>query len=246
MKQSDPFWKPTLLLTIGLALLISFTSYAQSYNTPVTKGIRVTGSASVSAVPDQASLTFSIEQRGAKLSALKTQVDQYTTRLIDDLLKRDIPRSNIQSFQLNIYPQYETDDDGKRQQQGFVVNRTIEVTLPSLNLYDQIIDLAIAQGVTRVGQVRFQVSNQQALYQQALQKAFNDAKSKAAFIAKTAGVDITTVLHVEEQSMSRPVMYQMSAMDSRSINPSQPGTQEIEAQLNVVFAISELQQPSHQ
>ncbi|WP_290571500.1 SIMPL domain-containing protein [Idiomarina sp.] len=238
MKHSDPFWKPTLLLTVGLALLMSFTAYGQTFDRGQQSGISVTGAASVSAVPDQASISFAIEQRGNKLSALKTQVDQYTTRLIDDLLDRDIPRDNIQSFQLSIYPQYETDNDGKREQRGFIVSRNIDVTLPSLALYDQIIDLAIAQGVTRVGQVRFEVSDQQQLYQQALQKAFENARNKAEFIATTAGLEIVSVMSVQEQSMARPVMFEMAAMDSRSKSPSLPGAQEIEARLNVVFSVA--------
>ena len=240
MKQSDPFWKPTLILTVCLALLISFTSFAQSYSpATATHGIRVSGSASVSAVPDQATLNFTIEQRGNKLGALKTQVDQLTTGLIGDLLERDIPRTHIQSFQLNVYPQYEADDDGKREQNGFVVLRTIDVKLTSLDGYDQIIDLALAQGVTRVGQIQFQVSDQQALYQQALQRAFNDAKRKASLIAETAAVSIGKVMHIDEQSASRPVMYEMAAMSSRAKSPSLPGEQQIEAQVNVLFSIAQ-------
>ena len=238
MKHSDPFWKPTLILTVCLALLISFTSFAQSYSASDNlHGLRVSGSASVSAVPDQASLTFTIEQRGNKLSSLKTQVDQYTTALIDDLRQRDIPDRNIRSYQLNVYPQYDTSGDGKREQSGFVVMRSLEVTLPSLELYDQIIDLALAQGVTRVGQVQFEVSNQQQLYQQALQQAFNNARQKATFIADTAGVIIDGVLHIEEQSMSQPIMMQMAELDTRSKSPSLPGEQQIEARLNVIFSI---------
>ncbi len=238
MKHSDPFWKPTLILTVCLALLISFTSFAQSYSaSDNTHGLRVSGSASVSAVPDQASLTFTIEQRGNKLSSLKTQVDQYTTALIDDLRQREIPDRNIRSYQLNVYPQYDTSGDGKREQSGFVVMRSLEVTLPSLELYDQIIDLALAQGVTRVGQVQFEVSNQQQLYQQALQQAFKNARQKATFIADTAGVIIDGVLHIEEQSMSQPIMMQMAELDTRSKSPSLPGEQPIEARLNVIFSI---------
>lgn len=238
MKQSDPFWKPTLLLTAGLVLLLSFSTHAQPVTTqePV-HSIRVSGAGAVNAVPDQASISFAIEQRGNKLSALKTQVDQYTQRLIKDLLNRDIRRDHIQSFQLTIYPQYDTDANGKRQQQGFVVMRNIDVTLASLDLYDQVIDLALAHGVTRVSQVRFEVSDQQALYQQALQEAFTDAKNKAAYLAKTAGLSLGPVSRVEEQSMSRPVMYEMAAMDSRTKSPSLPGSQSIEARLSVVFSL---------
>ena len=234
MKHSDPFWKPTLILTACLLILISFTSQAQS---SPANSITVSGSATVSAVPDRASLSFTIEQRGNKLSSLKTQVDQASRRLIDDLLDHDIAEKNIRSFQLHVYPRYENSDNGKQRQSGFVVMRSIDVTLPSLDDYDQIIDLALAQGVTRVGQIQFEVSDQDALYQQALQKAYQTALEKAQFLAATAQLEIGATLRIDEQSMSQPVTFQMSEMSSRSKSPSLPGEQSIDARLQVQFEL---------
>lgn len=234
MKHSDPFWKPTLILTACLLILISFTSQAQS---SATNSITVSGSATVSAVPDRASLSFTIEQRGNKLSSQKTQVDQASRRLIDDLLEHDIAAQNIRSFQLHVYPLYENSDNGKQRQSGFVVMRSIDVTLPSLENYDQIIDLALAQGVTRVGQIRFEVSDQDALYQQALQKAYQTALQKAQFLATTAQLEIGATLRIDEQSMSQPVTFQMAEMSSRNQSPSLPGEQSIDARLQVQFEL---------
>lgn len=160
-------------LFICLAFLTAgFTTFAQADE----RTLSISGSGSVSAIPDQMSLTFWIEERGNKLSSQKTLVDNTTSRLINDLNSKGIEDKDIRSYQLQIYPRYEQNDDGKTEQDGFVVQREVQVTLLEPENYDDIIDLALARGVTRVGQVRFEISDQQGLYQQALINAYKQAK----------------------------------------------------------------------
>ncbi|HAS23305.1 MAG TPA: hypothetical protein DCR51_09300, partial [Idiomarina loihiensis] len=131
---------------------------------------------------------------------------------------------------------YEQNDDGKTEQDGFVVQREVQVTLLEPENYDDIIDLALARGVTRVGQVRFEISDQQGLYQQALINAYKQAKNKAERLATAAGLELTGTLSIAERSMSRPVVMQMAEMSSRSDKVSLPGQQTIEAQVEVIFS----------
>ncbi|WP_404399633.1 SIMPL domain-containing protein [Idiomarina seosinensis] len=233
MKHSDPFWKPTLILTACLLLLMTFTSAAQSN---AANGIKVTGSASIKAVPDQASISFTVEHSGQKLNSLKTQVDQVSRKLIDILVEKKVEKTNIRSYRLQVYPRYQN-NDGKSRHKDFVVRRSIEVTLDSLDNYDQIIDLALAQGVTRVDRIQFRVSDQHSLYQQALQQAFKDARKKALGLAKTAQLQLGSAVRIEEQSRSQPAGMQIAEMSTRRQSPSLPGQQEIEARIDVYFEI---------
>lgn len=220
-------------LFICLALLtLAFATVTQANE----RTLSISGSGSVSAVPDQMSLTFWIEERGNKLSSQKTLVDQTTSRLIDNLNQAGVEDKDIRSYQLQIYPRYEQKDDGTTEQNGFVVQREVQVTLVEPENYDSLIDMALAQGVTRVGNVRFEISDQQSLYQQALINAYQQAKSKAEQLAAAAGLELTNTLSIAEQSMSRPVMMQMAEMSSRSDNVSLPGQQTIEARVEVIFS----------
>ena len=187
-----------IIIATAIAVLAS-VSFGATAQTKTADQIRVTGAASASAVPDQVSLQFSIEQRGDKLSAMKGLVDQTTEKLLRDLVKRDVPERNIRSYQLQVYPQYQN-DDGQTKQDGFVVMREISITLPDIEQYDQIVDLALAQGVTRVSQVRFEVSNQKDLYQRALADAFAAARDKAGQLAGVAQRELGSVLEITEQS----------------------------------------------
>ncbi|RUO78855.1 hypothetical protein CWI84_09870 [Idiomarina tyrosinivorans] len=228
----------TRLGVILIGLVLSACSYAQPQGQQQS-AITVTGSGAVSAVPDQATIQFWIEQRGSKVSSLKTAVDQATSRLLGDLEKRDVAAKNIQSYQLQIMPIYDNDSAGKLQQQGFQVQRQIKVTLNKLDQYDQIIDLALARGVTRVGAIEFDLSEPQAMYQQALSQAFAQAQAKAQQLAQRAGLVLGQALTIREQSTTRPQMMRMTMqMDSRK-EVSLPGEQTVEAQLEVTFALKQ-------
>lgn len=234
MKRANNFWTPTLILATCLALLMSLTAQAQ---TTTDHTITTSGSGSVAAVPDQAELSFTIEQQGNKLTSLKTQVDQISQRLNQQLLNKGIAERHIRSLQLSVYPRYET-KDGERQQVGFVVRRNVEVTLTDLEHYDSIVDLALAQGVTRIGQLQFTVSNQAELYQQALQLAYKNAQQKAQFLADSAELTLGSALSISEQSSSRPVVMQMAEASARSGSASMPGEQQVDARVSVSFAIA--------
>ncbi|MAD52928.1 MULTISPECIES: SIMPL domain-containing protein [unclassified Idiomarina] len=233
MKPFSPTRNFVIATALAFLVSMSFNATAQARN---PDQIRVTGAASASAVPDQVSLQFSIEQRGDKLSAMKDRVDQSTQKLLRDLIKRDIPERNIRSYQLQVYPQYQN-DDGQTKQDGFVVMREISITLPDIEQYDQIVDLALAQGVTRVSQVRFEVSNQKDLYQRALADAFAAARDKATQLAGVAEREVGSVLEITEQSYPRPVVFHMAEARMDAKSASMPGEQQIEARIEVVFSL---------
>ncbi|WP_404396871.1 SIMPL domain-containing protein [Idiomarina loihiensis] len=234
MTQSNS--KSRFLFVCLVFLTAGFTTFAQADE----RTLSISGSGSVSAIPDQMSLTFWIEERGNKLSSQKSMVDDTTSRLINDLNDKGVEDKDIRSYQLQIYPRYEQNDDGKREQDGFVVKREVQITLLEPENYDKIIDLALARGVTRVGQVQFEISDQQGLYQQALVNAYEQAKNKAERLATAAGLKLTGTLSIAERSMSRPMVMQMAEMSSRSNKVSLPGQQTIEAQVEVIFSTKTL------
>ncbi len=98
-------------------------------------------------------------------------------------------------------------------------------------------DLALAQGVTRVSQVRFEVSNQKDLYQRALADAFAAARDKATQLAGVAEREVGSVLEITEQSYPRPVVFHMAEARMDAKSASMPGEQQIGARIEVVFSL---------
>ncbi|EKE84299.1 SIMPL domain-containing protein [Idiomarina xiamenensis] len=202
-----------------------------------TPSVTVSGQATHYAVPDQMSLTLWVEERGQKLSSLKTQVDQASEKVLRDLLERDIDKKDIQSYQLQVYPQYERNDNGETQQKGFVVQRQIRVTLRDTSHYDKIVDMALAQGVTRVANMQYEISNADAIYQQALTDAYAQAQQKAKLIAERAGLSLGHAINIREQSMPRYGVMMMAAERVSKSDVSLPGQQSVEAQIEVTFTL---------
>lgn len=198
--------------------------------------ITVTGSASISAVPDTIRLTFWINEQGPLLTKMKTLVDQKTSRLVKDLLDQGIAETDIQSYQLQVQPNYEY--DGQRQQQnGFILNRQINVVLRQPDQFDRVIDNALARGVTQVSNINYQLSNPDQFYQRALLEAFTQARQKASQMAQQADTELGLATSIEELSGGQhpaPMQAEMRMQQS----PSLPGQQSVEAAVRVTFNLT--------
>src|SRR5919199_1438493 len=75
-----------------------------------------------------------------------------------------------------------------------------------------------------------------SLYQDALKDAVRAARAKAAAIAQAAGAEVGTVTNVVESGGApQPYAYQAARLSASA--PNEPGTQKIEADVTVTFAI---------
>lgn len=225
------------LLAYGI-LISAFTALsAHAEDAAPEQQITVTGSASVHAVPDVIQLSFQINEKGPLLTKMKALVDQNTSRLLKDLLDRGIAEEDIQSYRLQVHPNYEY--NGQRQEQkGFTLSRQINVVLRQPDQFDQVIDNALARGVTQVSNISYQLSNPDQLYQQALLGAFAQAREKATQMAAQADTKLGLATNIEELTggqHSAPIQAEMRIQQS----PSLPGQQSIEATIRVTFNLSQ-------
>ncbi|MDX1706099.1 SIMPL domain-containing protein [Pseudidiomarina sp.] len=208
---------------------------------PVTSApehtITVSGSSDISAVPDMMKLDLRVVERGATVPELKTQVDLTTSRLLDYLTEQGVDAKDISSYEVQVHPEYRY-DDGERQLTEYNVQRQINLTLRNPQLYDAILNFALQQGVTNVGSPVYEISNARELYQQALNAALADARSKATALAVEGKLTLTGIQHIREQTGAPAAGMEMSAMRMQSDKVSLPGQQDVRAQVEVVFTVN--------
>ncbi|RUO65022.1 hypothetical protein SAMN06297229_1634 [Pseudidiomarina planktonica] len=225
------------LLAYGILISAFTTISAHAENAAPEQQVTVTGSASVNAVPDVIQLSFQINEKGPLLTKMKALVDQNTSRLLKDLLDRGIAEEDIQSYRLQVHPNYEY--NGQRQEQkGFTLSRQINVVLRQPDQFDQVIDNALARGVTQVSNISYQLSNPEQLYQQALLAAFAQAREKATQMAEQADTKLGLATNIEELTggqHSAPIQAEMRIQQS----PSLPGQESIEATIRVTFNLNQ-------
>jgi uncharacterized protein YggE len=120
----------------------------------------------------------------------------------------------------------------------FEVSRTIMVTFTDFTLYDQLLDNVVKIGVSQISPLNTSITNNEALYQQTLIKALENASQKAEAIAKQINVKLGKLSSFKESSYHTPSTYMMASTSSDGLS-SQTAQKDISAQVSVTFAIKE-------
>lgn len=219
----------------SLAFMTACSSAPASANTN-SDTIVVSGQGSTMVVPDTMQFSLWVDAEGHKLSPLKTQVDQITATILRQLQEREVKREDMRSFQLSIQPKHKREGDNTVQD-GFRVSRQIDVTLRQTDNFDQLIDFALAQGVSRVGRIQYHLGDASEASEQALLNAVEDAHHKAKLMAEHSDRELGAVLNIREQGTGgNQPMYRMAAQ-SMSMEVSEPGQQSISAAVEVTFRL---------
>jgi uncharacterized protein YggE len=154
--------------------------------------------------------------------------------------ERDIQTSGI-SLQ-PIYRPRRADDETTPEIQAYRASNNVTLTVRDLSQASAVLDGALANGANVLGGLRFGIANPDALQRQALAEATTNAQAKARSIAGAAGLGITGVLTITEESVSTPrpqqeavARFALSA-DAAS-TPVQAGELVIRATVRVKYGI---------
>lgn len=198
-------------------------------------GITVTGLGSVTATPNQASFSFGVETQGQTADEALTKNSAAVKKVIDAVKATGVPAADIQTQQVSVFPRYSNDGNVII---GYTASNSVNVTIRDLAKVSDVVEAATKAGANQVYGPNLTVSNQKALYNQALAKALDDARSKATTIAKAAGVSLGRVVNIVEGGGFGPLPAAEAAAGGDKGVPIEPGQQELQASLSVTFAIS--------
>jgi uncharacterized protein len=222
-----------LLLVASAIAGVAQPHFGRSAATPPpAKTITVTGNGSVTTVPDRATFGFSIETRAKTASAALAQNSTDAAAVISALKSAGVTSANLQTSQVSLNPQ--TSQDGNTIV-GYAASNSVTVRT-GLASAGAVVDAAVGAGANGVSGPSLDVSDQSALYRDALHKAVDDAKLKAQSLADAAGISLGAVQSIGEGSSSTPfpIADKMSAAGA----PIEAGTQEIQASVTVTYAAS--------
>jgi uncharacterized protein len=230
-----------ILLLAGLLLVASAIAgvaqprFGHSATTPPppTTTITVDGDGSVTTVPDRATFGFSIETHAKTASATLSQNADDATAVIAALKAAGVSSDNLQTSQVSLQPQ--TSQDGTTII-GYVATNSVTVVTPLAGA-GKIVDAAVGAGANGVSGPSLDVSDQSALYRDALHNAVDDAKLKAETLATASGLTLGAAVTVAEGSTSTtPLPFASKA--SVAGTPIEAGTQEIQASVTITYSAS--------
>jgi len=212
-------------------------------------GIWVSGQGRVSVTPDIAVLMLGVEAQADTVAEARGKAAEAMEAIITALQANGVgvAEEDIRTFHFSISQAWEWDRiTGEPILAGFRVSNMVSATIRELDKVGLIIDAVAEAGgdLIRIHGVGFTVEDPTAYQEQAREKAFTDARTKAEQLAGLAGVTLGKATYITEgmgyiPPMPMPPHYPMAMVaEAGFVTPIMPGEQDIIIDVQVAFAIA--------
>ena len=214
---------------------------APAASTPRPSGMlqpfmRFTGTGTATMRPDRGTISFSTHGIGATLLDAQNQASVAMNELIARLHSDGVPSIEMQTNGVSGY---------RRQHlSGYAADQSLTVTVRDVSKIGKLLADGAATGAQSSSGVDFSTTDKRRSYNEALTAAVDDARAKAEAAAAAAGLHVSGVVSVDETQQSTPVYYAAEAAPAalyhRAVRvPVKRGTQQMSAQVTVVFAYTD-------
>ncbi|MDH4142860.1 MAG: SIMPL domain-containing protein [Chloroflexota bacterium] len=232
-------------LALG-ALVVAFAALAVRPGTtagaPATDGqpplhsITVSATGSVTLVPDVARVTVGVSVTKASVKAARDAAGTAMNAIIAGVKELGIDEKDLKTTSVDLSPQYNESNPPKIV--GYRMSEQLQVTVRDLDKAGDVIDTATSKGATDVNGLWFEVDDPAAAMNDARADAIAKARVSAQAMASAAGVTLKGVVSMSEASVYYPgPYYGVEAARDEAATPVQPGTQDVQATVTVVFEI---------
>lgn len=205
-----------------------------------TKGtLELTGSGEIAVVPDVATLRLSIvTQRKTAEDAVDDNAKD-ANAVVDRISKLGIPKEDMRTEGLNLYPVYETDPKTNVTSiVGYRATNTVNVTAP-VALVGKVFDAGVQSGVDESSGLSFGMRDPKPLREKALELAVEAARKEAELVSRAMGVRLLGPKTVQVLSGGGPIRQDSVRLSSsKAATPVLPGSLTISASVQVVWEIT--------
>jgi uncharacterized protein YggE len=207
----------------------------------MTNGINVTGQGRVYGTPDTLTLRLGVSVLRSTVDAATTEAAAQAQAIIAALEAGGVARTDIQTANYSIYPEYDYSGSTQRLT-GYRVSNDLTVKIRDLSAAGALIDAATAAGgdATVVQNLAFSIEDNTALLEMARTAAWNDAEAKAEQLAQLAGVSLRSAISITETiNYNTPPIYYARDMagGEQAATPIEAGEQEVTVVVQVTFSI---------
>ncbi|MEK7569483.1 MAG: SIMPL domain-containing protein [Patescibacteria group bacterium] len=196
-----------LCLYFGIKTLAEFRAYGMmgsgSANT-----ITLSGHGEVNAVPDIATVYFTIRQEGKTVKEAQDKVVTIEKKALDFLRASGVAEKDIRTENASFNPKYEYQvstarpdiypPPGKQVVVGYEAYESLTVKVRNTDDAGKIIEGLGGLGVTELSGPNFMIDDEDALQAEARREAIVDAREKAKILAKDLGVRLGRVSSFSE------------------------------------------------
>ncbi len=195
--------------------------------------ITATGTGKVEVVPDVAELSIGVSVTERTSRAARAAADQRMIRVLALLKARGIDAADIQTSQVSLSPNF---GPTGATVVGFTATNVATARIRDLDAAGAILASAAGVGANQINGPFLIVSNEQAVYEKALEGAVANARAHAEAIASASGQTLGKMRAASEGSESGPIALESKAADLAA-TPIEPGTIEVQANVTATFDV---------
>lgn len=202
--------------------------------------ISVTGHGEVSTPPDSAEVSLAVQSTRYEASAAKTEVDRNVNAFLAAIDKLGFDEEAVKAGAIRTHSRYEN-RGGERSFAGYQAVRPVTVRIDDLDDLNALLDTALDAKIDDIQQIRYEVSDSNAMQAKARQLAIEDSKQQAAELAEAYGAELGPIVSIEYRTdnaepmrMERESMAMMRA-DSGSQGRYLPEEIHFNDRIDVVF-----------
>jgi len=165
--------------------------------------VAVQGNATMKVKPDQIALEIVVENsHNSDVAKAKTVVDEVSSSVAETLISKGVDVGDITSSTITIDTDERYDRNDNPIEVGHVASREIDVTIRDVTSYTAIIQALVKVGVTRITEVRAEISNYDELRLEVLGSATKDARKKAEYLAAQLDAKLARVHRIGDQRVN--------------------------------------------
>lgn len=207
------------LFAIAFAALVFGLTTWKTANLPAGQVpiITVTGEGEVAAVPDIATVSFTVREVAKTVPEAQKLVEEKIARVLTDLAVLSIDQKDTKTSSYSVYPKYEFQNiycittpcpSGKNELVGYEVAQTITVKVRNVATSGDVIAAIGNANITEISGPEFTVDDIEELRAEAKEEAIKQAEEKAKKTAKSLGVSLGALVSFgEDQGGYAPMYY---------------------------------------
>ncbi|CNI07960.1 oxidative stress defense protein [Yersinia pekkanenii] len=189
------------LKTLALAAMMGLGTlplalHVQAAEVPEGPHVVTSGTASVDATPDIATIAIEVSVSAKDAADAKKQADTRVAQYFDFLRKSGIDKKDINAANIRTQPEYDYQKTGEAVLKGYRAVRQVQVTLRQLDKLNELLDGALKSGLNEIRAVELGVANPENYREQARKKAIENAISQAGSLADGFNVKLGPVYSI--------------------------------------------------
>lgn len=219
---------------------------------PATNTITVDGMGKAAAIPDIATISFSVTGEGKTASQAQDEATKKNNVALALLKEKGIEDKDMKTTSYSVSPKYSYPQPcysgpcayDEQRVIGYTVNQSTEVKVRDLGIAGDLLSALGDAGISQLYGPNFQVENEDAVRAEARKEAIEEARAKAQVLARDLGVRLVRVVSFSENAGGYPAPMYLSrdmamggVMESKAAPELAAGENEITSQVYVTYEI---------